>query len=53
MPGMDTTPEDTDPIERVSQLLAQVGELDPAEAIAPLTEVADILETLLDAEDGL
>ncbi len=52
MPGMDTTPQERDPIERVSELIESASELDPAEAVAPLAEAADLLESLLDAEDG-
>lgn len=51
MTRMDTTPHEVEPIERVSQLLARVAEVDPAEAVTPLAEVADILEALLDGGD--
>lgn len=47
MPGMDTTPQ----IDRVRELLDRVAAEDPAAAIEPLSEIADILEALLDGDD--
>lgn len=49
---MDTTPEpvETDAIERVQSLLASIPDADPAAAVEPLSEVADLLETLLEGE---
>lgn len=47
---MDTTVDHDDRLERVEALLAEVRDADPAEAVAPLQEVADLLEGLLDAE---
>jgi hypothetical protein len=51
MPRMDTTAPERDPIERVTELLAVAAGSDPAEAIGPLAEVAELLESLLDAGD--
>jgi len=51
MPGMDTTPADTDPIEHVRLLLARVADIDPSAAVEPLAEIAELLESLLDGGD--
>ncbi|MDX1449792.1 MAG: hypothetical protein R3246_12105 [Acidimicrobiia bacterium] len=49
---MDTTPDAPDRIEHVRTLLDQVAEADPADAIAPLGEIAEILERLLDGDEA-
>jgi hypothetical protein len=53
MPRMDSTASEQDPIERVKDLLAQAIGLDPAEAVEPLAQAAELLESLLDAEDEI
>lgn len=53
MPRMDTTAPEQDPIERVTELLAKAAGSDPAAAIGPLAEVAELLESLLDAGDEI
>lgn len=52
MPTMDTTPDATDPIAHVRELLERVTEADPAEAVGPLNEIAEILEGLLDGDSA-
>lgn len=52
MPTMDTTPDASDRIEHVRTLLEQVAEADPADAVEPLNEIAEILERLLDGADA-
>lgn len=53
MPRMDTTPEVEDPLERVEALLASLTQADPADAVGPMTEIADLLERALgDGEDA-
>ena len=50
MRAMDTTPDLTDRIEHVRALLEQVAQVDPAEAVDPSSEIAEILEALLDGD---
>lgn len=45
---MDTTSPIADPLGQINRLLVEVAELDPAEAVAPLAEVAELLEAVLD-----
>lgn len=52
MPVMDTTPDTADRIEYVRSLLERVAEADPAEAVDPLSEVAEILEGLFDGDSA-
>ena len=47
---MDSTDDRKVPSDRVEDLLASVVEADPAEAVGPLSEIADLLEALLDDE---
>lgn len=51
MPSMDTTPGITDPLTRVAELLNALVNTDPAEAVEPMAEIADILEQQLDEGD--
>jgi hypothetical protein len=48
---MDTTRETEDPLDRVDALLAGIEEVDPADAIRPMTEIAELLERALDDGD--
>ena len=47
---MDTTHDHRDSLARVDELLERVVDADPAKAVGPLTEIADLLEVLLDGE---
>ena len=54
---MDTTstvndPQADDALAAVSALLDAATRADPAEAVAPMAEIAEILESLLDHGDG-
>lgn len=48
MRRMDTTSHTEDPITRVSELLAAVVQADPADTVEPMTQIAEILEKMLD-----
>lgn len=52
MPSMDTTPDAADRIAHVRGLLDKVAQADPAEAVGPLSEIAEILEGLLDGDSA-
>lgn len=46
--ALQTVPGWSDSIDRIAGLLEDVAGMDPADAVGPLVEVADILERLLD-----